>query len=145
MIEAKIARSGKTAPKAPSGKRATNVIDLVAVLQQSLGSGKKIICPGSQTLEENSPCQKSGLTPRLSETQCYVREGLPPETRLQPEFRAGRKRHGEDRPLLQQITGGLRFLTKDLIKRVAESGDIFAETPTLKQALRKVEFSQADE
>ncbi len=44
MIKQKIASGGKTAPAAPKAKRQTNVIDLAAVLQQSLneaGGGRK--------------------------------------------------------------------------------------------------------
>ena len=47
MIDEKIARGDKAAPKTPSRKRATNVIDLVAVLQQSLAAGKKKPAPSA--------------------------------------------------------------------------------------------------
>ena len=60
MIENKIAKGGKSTAPAPARKRATNVIDLVAVLQQSLAAkpGRKAPEPASKAKKKAAPARK---------------------------------------------------------------------------------------
>ena len=59
MIENKIAKGGKSTAPAPARKRASNVIDLVAVLQQSLAAK-----PGRKAPEPASKAKKKGASAR---------------------------------------------------------------------------------
>lgn len=57
MIEDKVAHGGKSAPKTPPRKRASNVIDLVAVLEESLRSGAKKVA-AKKTASARKPARK---------------------------------------------------------------------------------------
>lgn len=63
MIEDKVARGGKAAPKLPAKRKPSNVIDLVSVLEQSLRGGKKEKskekeAPAKSTAAKKSPAKK---------------------------------------------------------------------------------------
>lgn len=58
MIKDKIARGGRTAPRLPARKRASNVIDLVEVLQQSLQAGRKKPAKGAGKTAKKIPASK---------------------------------------------------------------------------------------
>jgi DNA end-binding protein Ku len=58
MIEDKIAKGGKSAAKAPARKRAGNVIDLVAVLQQSLAAKPSRKKAAKKTAKKAAPARK---------------------------------------------------------------------------------------